>query len=311
MLLRVALLVFGLLLAGSAAAGQKPFPLTQICPYQTLLMRKLALRGVFDAPPAINTLMLNVIDGKMPQVRQQLSEMNKGDAARWRQSALIIAAYAREPAIVAGLLDDGALVDAQGTLPALDRKFRDLLLAEVKKDPKWDSVDPDPKTARLQDADFLFDGRPDGPVATIAAQCSDLATLDVALSHNANLKARTPHSNDVMVMAVSADDPVIVKRLLDHGADPSIALGDSSDGLITAIAGGNAAMVTLLLDHGADPCAEYRSRQQRIDAYQTKHHKQKMALPTDAEVGRHKNLPDDLVARLTCRAFDTASTHAH
>jgi hypothetical protein len=274
-------------------------------------MRKLALRGVFDAPPAINTLMLNVIDGKMPQVRQQLSEMNKGDAARWRQSALIIAAYAREPAIVAGLLDDGALVDAQGTLPALDRKFRDLLLAEVKKDPKWDSVDPDPKTARLQDADFLFDGRPDGPVATIAAQCSDLATLDVALSHNANLKARTPHSNDVMVMAVSADDPVIVKRLLDHGADPSIALGDSSDGLITAIAGGNAAMVTLLLDHGADPCAEYRSRQQRIDAYQTKHHKQKMALPTDAEVGRHKNLPDDLVARLTCRAFDTASTHAH
>jgi hypothetical protein len=112
-------------------------------------------------------------------------------------------------------------------------------------------------------------------------------------------------------MAVSADDPVIVKRLLDHGADPSIALGDSSDGLITAIAGGNAAMVTLLLDHGADPCAEYRSRQQRIDAYQTKHHKQKMALPTDAEVGRHKNLPDDLVARLTCRAFDTASTHAH
>jgi len=42
------------------------------------------LRGAFDAPPAINTLMLNRVDGKMPQVRQQLSEMNKSDAAIWR-----------------------------------------------------------------------------------------------------------------------------------------------------------------------------------------------------------------------------------
>jgi hypothetical protein len=305
MLLRVALLVFGLLLAGSAAADQKPFPLTQICPYQTALTRKLALRGVLDAPPAMNTLMLNVIDGKMPQVRQQLSEMNKGDAVRWRQSALIIAAYARETEMVAGLLDDGALVDAQGTLPALDRKFRDQLWAEVKKDPKWDSVDPDPKTARLLDADFLFDGRPEGPVATIAAQCSDLATLDVALSHHANLKARIPHSNDVMVMAVTADNPAIVKRLLDHGADPTDAQGDSSDGLIAAIAEGNAAMVALMLDHGADACAEYRRRQQRLDTYAAEHHEQKKALPSDAEIGHRKNLPDDLVARLTCPALDS------
>ena len=311
MLLRVALLVFGLLLARSATADQKPFPLTQICPYQTVLMRKLALRGVFDIPPAINTLMLNVIDGKMPQVRQQLSEMNRGDAVRWRQSALIIAAYAREPAMVAGLLDDGALVDGQGTLPALDGKFRDQLLAEVKKDPEWDSVDPDPKTARLLDADFLFDGRPEGPVATIAAECGDLATLDVALSHHANLKARMPHDNDVMAMAVMANDPIIVKRLLDHGADPSNAANESADGLITAIVEGNAAMVTLLLDHGANPCAEYRSRQQRIDAYQTEHHKPKKVLPTDAEIGRRKNLPDDLVARLSCPAFDAASTRVH
>lgn len=311
MLLRIALLMFGLLIAESAAADQKPFPPTQICPYRTALTRKLALRGVFDAAPAINTLMLNVVDGNMPQVRQQLSEMNKDDAVRWRQSALIIAAYAREAAMVAGLLDDGAVVDAQGALPGLNRKFRDRLLAEVKKDPKWDSADPDPKTAGLLDADFLFDGRPDGPVATIAAQCDDLATLDVALNHHANLKARIPHSNDVMVMAVIADNPVIVKRLLDHGADPSSAQGNSSDGLIAAIAGGNAAMVALLLDHGADPCAEYQSRQQRIDAYRTEHHKQKKTLPTDAEIGRRKSLPDDLIARLTCPAFDMAGTHAH
>ena len=311
MILRIASLVLGLLLAAPAAADQKAFPPTQICPYQTALMRKLALRGVFDAPPAINTLMVNAIDGKMPQVRKQLSAMNKDDAAHWRQSALIIAAYAREPTMVAGLLDDGALVDAQGTLPALDRQFRDQLLAEARKDPEWDDVDPTPSTARLLDEGLLFNGRPAGPVANIAAQCGDLATLDVALRHHANLKARIPHGNDVMVMAVIAGDPVIVKRLLDHGADPSRAEIGSSDGLIAAILEGNAAMVRLLLDHGANPCAEDRSRQRTREAFQATHAARKTPLPSDAELGRRRKLPMDLIARLTCPAFDTTSTAGH
>jgi hypothetical protein len=308
MLPRIALLVVGLLLAGTVKGVEKPRPsLTLICPAQTALARTLAVHDAFDAPPAVNALIVNVIDGKLAQVRQQLDAMDTAYAARWRQSALVIATYARNPAMVAGLLDGGALVDGQGALPDLKRKVRDELMAEVKKDPKWATVDPAPKTARELDAVFLFDGRLDGPAATIAAQCGDLATLDVVLDHHANLKARVPHSNDVMVMAVTADDPAIVKRLLDNGADPTNALGDSSDGLITAIVDGNAAMVTLLLDHGADPCVEYRNRQQRLDAYLTKHHKQKKILPSDAEIGRRQKLPDDLVARLSCPELDKAS----
>jgi len=306
MLPRTVLLLIGLQMASVTAAAEAPdAPLTFICPGQTALARALAVRGVFAAPPAINALIVNVIDGKLAQARQQLDGMDPADNARWRQSALIIAAYARDPAMVAGLLDDGALVDGQGALPGLDSKFREKLLAEVKKDPKWDTVNPDRQTARDLDALFLFDGQLDGPAATIAAQCGDLATLDVALSHHANVKARAPHSEDVMVMAVMANNPVIVNRLLDHGVDPSYAIGNSSDGLIAAIAEGNASMVTLLLDHGADPCAEYRSRQQRLDTYAAEHHKQKKALPSDAEIGHRKGLPNDLVARLTCPALDS------
>jgi hypothetical protein len=310
MLSRVALLVAGLLLAGTVAGVEKPHPsLTLICPYQTAMTRGLAVHGDLDAPPAINTLIVNVIDGKLPQVRRQLDAMSPADAAHWRQSVLVIAAYARNSAMVAGLLDNGALVDGQGTLPGLNRKVRDQLMAEVKKDPKWATVDPEPKTGRLLDTVLLFDGRPDGPVATIAAQCGDLATLDVALDHHANVKARIPHSNDVMVMAVTADNPAIVKRLLDHGADPSRVLAGSSDGLIAAIVDGNATMVKLLLDHGADPCVENRSRQQRLDAYRAKHPGQKRPLVSDAELGRRRKLPEDLVARLTCPTFDMASAH--
>ena len=308
MLPRMALLVAGFLLAGTAKGVEKPHPpLTLICPAQTALARTLAVHDAFDAPPAVNALIVNVIDGKLAQVRQQLDAMDTADAARWRQSALVIATYARNPAMVAGLLDGGALVDGQGALPDIKREVRDELLAEVKKDPKWATVDPAPKTARELDAVFLFDGRLDGPAATIAAQCGDLATLDVALDHHANLKARIPNSNDVMAMAVTADDPVIVKRLLDNGAAPSSTVGESADGLTTAIVQGNAAMVKLLLDHGADPCAEYRSRQQRLDAYQAKHHRPKRTLPSDAEIGRRQKLSDDLVAQLSCPELDKAS----
>ena len=267
MLSRMALLLIGLLVAGATTATEKPRTSpTFICTSQTALARALAAHGAFAAPPAINALIVDVIDGKLTQVRQQLDGMDPGDAARWRQSALVIAAYARDPLMFAGLLDDGAVIDGQGVLPDLDSKFRDQLLAEVKKDPKWETSDPDPKTARDLDALLMFDGRLEGPALTIAAQCGDLATLDVALSHHANL--RPPHGNDVMAMAVIANNPAVVKRLLDDGADPSFALGNSKDGLLTAIIEGNAAMVTLLLDHGTDSCAEYRSRQQRFDAFQ-------------------------------------------
>jgi hypothetical protein len=316
MLLRVAMLSLGLLLSDAITAAEKPRPpLTLICPVQTNWTRLLAADGAFDGPPAINTLINNVINGKLPQVRQQLDAMNLADAARWRQSALVIAAYAREPAMVDGLLDDGALVDGQGRLPGVDGKSRDRVIAQMKKDPQWTSVDPDLR-ARLEGgptwgAALLFDSRVEGPLATIAAQCGDLATLDVALNHHANLKTRIPHSNDVMVMAVQAGNPVIVKRLLDHGADPTSAPTGSADGLAAAIVEGNSAMVTLMLDHGADPCVEDRSRQRSHAAYQARHPGQKRPLVSAAEIARRKNLPHDLVVRFTCPGFDTASAASH
>ena len=312
MLPRIALLVVGLLLAGTVKGAERPRPpLTLICPAQTTLARTLAVHDAFDAPPAINALIVNVIDSKLAQVRQQLDAMGTADAARWRQSALVIAAYAKNPAMVASLLDGGALVDGQGALPNLKRKIRNELTAEVKKDPKWAAVDPDSKTARELDAVLLFDGRLDGPVAAIAAQCGDLATLDVALNHHANLKTRIPHSNDIVVMAVLADNPMIVKHLLDHGADPTSAPTGSADGLGAAIVEGKSAMVTLLLDHGADPCAEDRSRQRSHDAYQARHPREKYPLISAAEMARRKNLPDDVVSRLTCPGFDTVSAAGH
>ena len=315
MLYRLALLVATLSLAGPAASGEKTHAsLSAICPVQTNWTRLLAADDAFDGPPEINAFILNVIKGRLPEVRLQLATINPADAARWRQSALIIAAYAKESAMVDGLLDDGALVDGLGTLPGIDRKSRERVVAQMKKDRQWTSVSPDEKAALERDspiAALLFNSRFEGPVATIAAQCGDLLTLDVALKHHANLKLRIPHSNDAVAMAVHADNPVVVKRLLDHGANPTSAPPRLTDGLTTAILEGKSDMVTLLLDYGADPCTDDRRRQRRHDADQAKQPGQKKPVISDATIARRQNLPDDLVARLTCPAFDSASTAIH
>jgi hypothetical protein len=284
MLSRIVLLVFGLVLTESAVADQKPFPPTLICPYQTSLMRKLALQGVFDATPAINTLMVNVIDGKVPQVRQQLSAMNKTDATRWRQSALIIATYAGRPAMVDSLLNDGASVDDQGSMPSLKCSFHDQVVADVKKDPKWDSTNPAPKTGFKLDEILMFPGLSDGPALHTASMCGDVATLDVVLNHHANVKTHLPKSVDVLILPVLQGNAAIVQRLLDHGADPSGALR-------AAAASGDAAMTQLLLDHGAEPCsANLTIRKPGV---------------TVASLGRDKGLPDPIVKRLVCLTATT------
>jgi ankyrin repeat protein len=275
MLSRIALLVFGLLFAASAAAGETLSPAKLLCPYQTALMRKLALQGVFDASPAFNTLMVNVIDDKLPQVRQQLIAMDKVDATRWRQSALIIATYAGHSAMVDSLLDDGAMVDDQGSMPGLKSSFHDQTVDDIKKDPKWDTTYPNPKTGFELDEVLMFRDVTDGPALSTAAMCGNVATLDILLNHHANVTARV----DALESAVSQGNEVIAQRLLDHGANPS-------GGLREASFSGNAAMVGLLLDHGADPCrANLTIRKPGV---------------TVASLGRDKGLPNSMVRRLAC-----------
>ncbi|OOG51371.1 hypothetical protein B0E50_01245 [Rhodanobacter sp. C01] len=250
-----------------------------MCTNQTDLMRKLALQGKLDVPPAINSLLINVIDGKLPQVRQQLGTMNKVDAARWRQSALIIAAYARLSTIVDSLLDDGALVDGRGSMPGLKRNFHDQIVADVKKDPKWDSTNPDPKTALELDELLMFPGGHDAPALSIAVMCDDVKTLDIVFNHHADLEAQWPKGANLLLLPIIRGDTVMVQRLIDHGADPS-------DGLAAATASGHAAMVQFLLDHGAEPCrANLAIRKPGV---------------TVASLGKSKGLPDSMKKRLVC-----------
>jgi len=60
-----------------------------------------------------------------------------------------------------------------------------------------------------------------------------------------------------------------------------------------AVLAGNPIIVKLLLNHGAD---------------QATHPGQKKPLTGIATIARRQNLPDDLIARLTCQAFDSART---
>jgi hypothetical protein len=270
MLSRIALLALGLLFAMQAIADDShPFQPPMACQYQTTIMRRLALLGAFDVPPAINTLMVNVIDGKLPQVRQQLNTMPTADAARWRQSALIIATYANDPMVVKALLSDGATVDGSGWMPSLKQSFRDQAVEDIKKDPNWET-NPKPITDFRKAAVLWFPVKagPDGTALIIAARCNDVGTLDVLLQQHADI---------------------------DVNPFP-----DGMNALEVSVSLGNTATVQRLLEHGADVCAEDRLIHRRQLERKTNH------FSTIADWGRQGKLPDDVVVGLTCPAFDSA-----
>jgi hypothetical protein len=213
----------------------------------------------FDAPPAVDRLMVDVIDGRLPQVRQQLAQLKPAELVHWRQLAMLTATYAGQSAVADALLDDGADIDGMGWIPPLKSSFYRHTVDGMKQDPRFGG----PAGVDGLAATGLLDNRGQhyGPALVIAAQCGDLATVDVLLRHHANVMARqAPH---------------IV------------------DALDTAVMEGNAAIVQRLLDHGASACPHDRLMQQS----ELKDKRRHLSL---AEVGRKAGLSDELAARLSC-----------
>lgn len=270
------------LLAGPILAGTAP-TLPSICPSQTVGMRELARQADFNVSADINRLIVNVIDGKLPQVRQQLAAMSPTSAARWRQSALIIATYARQPAIVEAMLDDGAKVNAKGSLPGLKCKFKTQAQKRVQADPNAYTPTAKPLT-NFDEAVVLAFGNagPDGPALFTATQCADVPTMEILLRHHADVDAKAAaNSADPLAFAVFMGNMTTANLLLEHHANPDRAL-------LTATTGDRAKMVELLLDHGAYPCRSNRFI-----------HKPGATL---ASIGKKQGVPDVLLKRLACPA---------
>jgi hypothetical protein len=276
MLSRIALLLMGLLLAGRAIADDnfKSLPPAELCRQSTAYGRTVWLQDLFDAPPAVAKLMVDVIDGKLPQVRQQLAMMNAAEAARWRQSALVTASFAGQSTLAEGLLDDAAAVDDKGWAPGYKPELFDHIVEGMKHDPRFGG----PKAVEGMKASGLMDnqGQEMGPALIIATQCDNSTLVDVLLRHHADAKVRVrPDGIDVLGLA---------------------------------IINGNATIVQSLLDHGVDVCADDQlSQQNRLE--QKKKHPEYELRPfvTYAGLGRRTKLPANIIARLTCPAFD--STH--
>ena len=278
MFARTVLVLFCLLLAGRANASTDenlPSP-SQLCRQSTTLVRSVWLQNLYVAPPEVSVLMVAVIDGKVPQVRQKLKAMQPADAARWRQTALITAAFAGQSAMVDALLHDGAEVDGKGWLPRYKPELSDSVVAAMKRDPRFGG----PKAVEGLKASGLMDNKGEqlGPALVAATSCDDAATVNVLLRNHAN---------------------------------PGMRLGPrGADVLLVAILNGNAAIVRALLDHGVDVCADDRLSQHRW-LENIKNHPGFATKPhlTYAALGRRQKLPAKLVSRLACSAFDTASTH--
>ncbi|HEV7123206.1 MAG TPA: hypothetical protein VGN24_07230 [Rhodanobacter sp.] len=263
MFMRMAMLGLGLgLTAQAAAAGNKTPPQREICRQSTPVIRELWAKGAYDAPPAVATLMLDAIDGKLPELRRQLQAMQPTDAARWRQLAMLTAAWTGQPSVVDGLLDDGAAVNAKGWIPPFKPGFFGQTVDAMQHDSRLGG--PAAVNGLMATGVVGNEGHSTAAALTVATECGDVATLDVLLHHHAD----------------------VAPREASNVADP----------LTVATVGGDAAVVRRLLDHGADPCADDR----RIAQFRLQHPTR--PTHTLAQIGTRVQLPTTLVARLTCPA---------
>lgn len=219
MLPRIALLSIGLLMTGRAVAADNLLSGPGLCHQSMTLSRELWTQKLFDTSPDVAQLMIDAIDGKLPQVRRELAAMMPADAARWRQTAMITASASGQPAEVEGLLADGAEVNGMAWMPPMKDSLYHRTLHDMKRDPRFGG----PKAVQGMQAMGLVSNRgwQTGPALIEALGCDNVATLDVLLRHHANINWRmTPHSADALTMATVNGDAEIVQRLLDHGADP-------------------------------------------------------------------------------------------
>lgn len=219
MISRIATLVFGLLLASNALGDERlPSP-QELCHEATTVARELWQKDKFDAPANVATLMVDVIDGRLPEARQQLKAMPSNDARKWQQSALITAIYAGQSSVVEGLLDDGANVDDQGWIPPFKPVFFNKTVDSMKHDSRFGNP---AAVSRMEKSGLVGNsGQLLGPPLGAAGQCGDLATVNVLLLHHANVRAPfRPHVADALVEGTIQGNVDIVKTMLDHGADP-------------------------------------------------------------------------------------------
>lgn len=217
MLVRLALIACTLCLLQPAIAAEPVPTEVNLCRQSLPTIRELWQRDLYDVPPAVATLMVDAIDGKLPQVRQGLAALPEAEQARWRQVAMLTAANNYQPAVVNGLLSDGAAVNEPAQLPPLKSGFAHQTEHAMAHDPRFG-----PRAVNGLKAAGLMrnDGSLTGPALLTAAVCDDTATLDALLRHHADVMVRaTPHSADALTVAIVDGHADIAQRLLDHGAD--------------------------------------------------------------------------------------------
>lgn len=218
MLARLALIACAFCIAQTAIAAEPAPTSDNLCRQQLPTIHEAWLHGAYDALPAASAAVVAAIDGKLPQLRHSLASLPTAEQPRWRQVAMLTAASAYQPAVVDGLLDDGATVDDQALLPPFKQAFAKQLSDTASHDPLFGG----PNTIKALQAQDLVANRANayGPALLVAAHCDDTATLDVLLRHHADVMARAaPNAADALTVAVVDGYAGIVQHLLDHGAN--------------------------------------------------------------------------------------------
>ncbi|HEX8778505.1 MAG TPA: hypothetical protein VF738_10330, partial [Rhodanobacter sp.] len=94
MLARFALIASALCVLHPVIAAETAPAAGNLCHQALPTIREAWLVDAYDAPPAVAAVMVDAIDGRLPQVRQGLSALPVAEQIHWRQVAMLTAANA-------------------------------------------------------------------------------------------------------------------------------------------------------------------------------------------------------------------------
>jgi ankyrin repeat protein len=186
----------------------------------------------YAVSPAISDAMLAAVTGDIDKVRAGLAALPPDQIARWRQTALFLAATNNHPDAVRALIADGADPNARSRIPPYTDRYYRNTVAYMSGDPDFGG----PKVIQyLQDKGLMQ-----------------------------NQGQWFPH---MLIQAADCDEGEVINALIQGGASVHARLSSGIDALFTAVADGNPHATRALLDHGADPC-DFDNRAAK-DAHET------------------------------------------
>lgn len=172
----------------------------------------------YAVPTGISDAMLAAVTGDLDKLRAELAALPPDQVARWRQTALFLAATNNHPDTVRALIADGADPDARSWIPPYTDRWYRGFVAYMSGDPHFGG----PKVVQsFQDSGLMQNtGQWFPHMLNQAAGCDEVQVIDALVQGGASVRAQLSSGLQALDIAVIDGNADAARSLIEHGADP-------------------------------------------------------------------------------------------